>query len=94
MAAKQEKQRQAHASENKSVTSETPSAFAEFQAWLAKSPAERLREFMLAKMGLTEEDLANLDPEKIQQIEEQLSREIAKEIEREQEETVDILKLV
>ncbi|MBW7901070.1 MAG: hypothetical protein H3C26_06320 [Rhodocyclaceae bacterium] len=44
--------------------------------YLNKSPAERMREKILAQMGLTEESLAQLPPEKRAEIEEEIGRRI------------------
>lgn len=48
----------------------------EIEDYLNKSPAERMREKILAQMGLTEESLAQLPPEKRAEIEEEIGRRI------------------
>lgn len=64
---------------DKSQLSETRAAF---QAEAEKTPAERMREQMLARLGLKESDLQGMSPEKRQAVEKQLAEMIKQEVEK------------
>ncbi|MGV8242225.1 hypothetical protein ACV331_37120, partial [Pseudomonas aeruginosa] len=49
--------------------SEGKSAYDEFKEYMQKSPAERMREQVLKSLGLTEEELDAMPPEKREQVE-------------------------
>ncbi|EJB8386398.1 hypothetical protein GHU06_26290 [Pseudomonas aeruginosa] len=60
------KQNQANAP---ATASEGKSAYDEFKEYMQKSPAERMREQVLKSLGLTEEELDAMPPEKREQVE-------------------------
>ncbi len=60
------KQNQANATAG---ASEGKSAYDEFKEYMQKSPAERMREQVLKSLGLTEEELDAMPPEKREQVE-------------------------
>lgn len=51
-------------------------ALDELEEYLRKSPAERMREAILKRLGLTEADLAAMPPEKRTAVENEIAREI------------------
>ena len=53
----------------------------EFMAWMQMSPAEKIRDRMLKEMGLTEEELMELDPEEQEKIEALIAQKIRDELE-------------
>ncbi len=53
----------------------------EFMAWMQMSPAEKIRDRMLKEMGLTEEELKELDPEEQEKIEALIAQKIRDELE-------------
>ncbi|WP_051961156.1 hypothetical protein [Devosia riboflavina] len=57
-----------------------PGAEEEFLKIASMSPAERLHMQMLQSMGLTEEDLAAMDPEARKAIEDEISRRILEDV--------------
>ena len=67
-------------------TAKKSTASENFQAWMNKSVAEKVRQAILHKLGITEEQLAAMDPEERQKIEEQIAEEVAQEIKRQAEE--------
>lgn len=71
------------AADEKERPASTSKASEDFRAWMAKSPAEKMRQAILHRMGLTEEELEALPPEERAKIEEQIAKEIQQEIERE-----------
>lgn len=48
-------------------------ALQEFKAYMAKTPAERMRDSILKEMGLTKEDIEAMPPEKQKAIEEEIA---------------------
>ncbi|MFJ2323557.1 hypothetical protein [Pseudomonas sp. NPDC087817] len=46
------------------ATKATPSATDEFKDYMSKSPEQRLRDNILRNLGITEEDIQNMPPEK------------------------------
>lgn len=48
----------------------------EFMDWMQMSDAEKIRDRILKGMGLTEEDLANMEPEDREKIEEMIAQQI------------------
>lgn len=55
---------------------------AAFQAEAEKTPAERMREQMLARLGLKEGDLQGMSPDERQAVEKQLAEMIKQEVEK------------
>lgn len=53
----------------------------EFMDWMQMSDAEKIRDRILKGMGLTEEDLANMEPEDREKIEEMIAQQIKDETE-------------
>ncbi|MBN9525121.1 MAG: hypothetical protein J0H82_02890 [Alphaproteobacteria bacterium] len=53
-----------------------------FLAYARKTPAERFREDLLNSMGLTEEGLAAMDPDKRKAVEEEITRRMKEKIEK------------
>ena len=53
----------------------------EFLELQQKSPAERMRDLILGKMGLTEEQLQAMDADTRKKIEEKIKEEIKKQVE-------------
>ena len=51
----------------------------EFMDWMQMSDAEKIRDRILKGMGLTEEDLANMEPEDREKIEEMIAQQIKDE---------------
>jgi len=51
----------------------------EFLAWMQMSAAEKIRDRILKSMGLTEEDLANMEPEAREKIEQIIAEKIQEE---------------
>lgn len=56
-----------------SENDEPDKALQEFQAYMSKSPAERMRDSILKEMGLTEEDIKEMPPEQQRAIEEKIA---------------------
>jgi len=56
-----------------SSTATKPSATDEFKDYMSKSPAQRIREQLLKEMGLTEDDVNAMPPEKQQAISDQIT---------------------
>jgi hypothetical protein len=54
----------------------------EFLQYQQKSPAERMRDMILGKMGLTEEQLEGMSVEERKKIEEKIKEEIKKLVEK------------
>jgi TPP-dependent pyruvate/acetoin dehydrogenase alpha subunit len=63
----------------------------EFLALAQKSPAERMRDLILGKMGLTEQQLQAMDTESRKKIEEKIKEEIKKIVENSVEERTGML---
>lgn len=59
-----------------------PSAYVEFIEWMHKTPAEKAREAILRRLGITEEELADKDPEEQERIEEYIAQEMEEEVKR------------
>lgn len=59
-----------------SSTSSTSSAYAALTEYLNKTPAQRMREAILKEMGITEEDIKNMPPEKQAAVEASIARKI------------------
>lgn len=53
----------------------------EFMDWMQMSDAEKIRDRILKGMGLTEEDLENMEPEDREKIEEMIAQQIKDETE-------------
>lgn len=53
-----------------------PTALQELLEYMKKTPEQRMREAILRKMGLTEEDLKNMPPEKRAAVEETIAAKI------------------
>ena len=53
-----------------------------FLDYMTKSPAEIIREAILAKEGLTEEELARLSPEERAEIEDKIQKKIEEKIDQ------------
>lgn len=68
------------------IKTERSDASLAFEEWMSKSEAEKVREAILEKMGLTEEALEAMDPEERARIEEQIAREMVAEMQRKIEE--------
>lgn len=56
----------------------------EFLEYAQKSPAERLRASILKEMGLTEEELDQMDPETLKQVEKAIAERIKEKVEESQ----------
>ena len=56
-------------------------AEAEFLDFVKKTPAEHIRDAMLQKMGLTQEEFDRMDPEAKRAVSEQINEEIKKQVE-------------
>ena len=54
--------------------------WAEFRAYLEKTPAERMREWVLKKMGISEEELASMPPEKRLAVEAEIAERIREKL--------------
>lgn len=67
------KQNQAHPP---GAASEGKSAYDEFKEYRQKSPAERMREQVLKSLGLSEEELAAMPPEKREQVENSIGERV------------------
>lgn len=71
-----------------SISSNSPEAIkktkkdysAEFLAYMKKTPAQRLREDILKKLGLTESDLESMPPDKRAAVEQQIAEEIKRSL--------------
>ncbi|QXH58105.1 hypothetical protein [Pseudomonas maumuensis] len=61
---------------------EESSALQEFRDYMAKSPAEKIKEKMLQEMGLTAEEYDALPPEQKARIDEQIAQRLQEEVER------------
>lgn len=64
---------QASASSTGTGTTAKTSATDEFKDYMSKSPAQRIREQLLKEMGLTEDDVKAMPPEKQQAITDQIT---------------------
>ncbi|AZD09992.1 hypothetical protein C4K26_4611 [Pseudomonas chlororaphis] len=52
------------------------SALDEFKDYMSKSPEQRMRDRILEEMGITEEDLKNLPPEKQQAVAQEIAQRV------------------
>jgi hypothetical protein len=74
------------ATSNSGVTAATDkSAKDEFLDYAKLTPAQKMRAAMLAKMGVTEEQLKAMDPKERQKIEDQLKTQIKQQVENDPE---------
>lgn len=56
-----------------SKSEEPDKALQEFQAYMSKSPAEKMRDSILKDMGLTEEDIEDMPPERQKAVEAEIA---------------------
>lgn len=59
-----------------------PSAYVEFIEWMHKTPAEKAREAILRRLGITEEELEDMELEERERIEEYIAQEMEEEVKR------------
>jgi len=59
---------------------EKPTAQDEFLDYMKKSPAERMREMILGELGVTEEELRNMDSQERAKIEENIRETILEKV--------------
>jgi hypothetical protein len=64
----------------KSVDKESASAEEAFLKEAHKTPAQRIRDAILKKLGITEDQLAKMDPAERNAIEKEIAREIAEQV--------------
>jgi TPP-dependent pyruvate/acetoin dehydrogenase alpha subunit len=67
-----------------------PDVEAEFLKEARKTPAERLHEALLKKLGLTEEEFAALDPQSKAAVEEAVKSEIVKQAQAKSEKSLGL----
>jgi hypothetical protein len=57
-------------------------AVSDFMAYAKMTPAQQMRAALLGKMGMSEEDLAKMDPKERKKIEDQIAQMIKQQIEQ------------
>jgi len=67
------------------------SAKQELYDYASKSPAEKMRAAILGKLGLTEEQVAAMDPKERQKVEDQIKQMIKDEVTQQAEEKKGVL---
>ncbi len=74
-----------------SATSGLGGAKQELYDYASKSPAEKMRAAILGKLGLTEEQVAAMDPKERQKVEDQIKQMIKDEVTQQAEEKKGVL---
>jgi hypothetical protein len=80
-----------HADKVKAAQAADEAAIAEFHAYMSKTPEQRMREAILKEMGLTEEDLKAMPPEKRKAVEAAITEKIRDRMEAQLKEKADAI---
>lgn len=80
-----------HADKVKAAQAADEAAIAKFHAYMSKTPEQRMREAILKEMGLTEEDLKAMPPEKRKAVEATITEKIRDRMEAQLKEKADAI---